>query len=103
MDTSQVLPGQECPACHRKVPKVHDKPPTKRQTRFSVAEPVGEEGLLDEMLVQWQEAVQARWPEEVGELGAAGWRYRALHFGLYALTTASPEVLDQMLPSEVGG
>lgn len=92
-----VFPGENCPSCGRKVPT--DKPPTQRQQRFAVTVPVGEEGVLDELLIQWTERVQARWPEEVGELGSTGWRYRALHFGLVTLATGP----DSILPSEVGG
>lgn len=102
MSEIEVVPGAECPACHRKVPVVHDKPPTARQTRLSVAVPVGEEGVLDELLVQWTERVQEVWPEDLGELGDKGWRYRALHYALYALATCPPEVLAQLLPAEEG-
>lgn len=97
---AEVAPGTECPTCGRKVPHVHDEPPTKRQERFTVLVPPGEEGVLEELLVLWMEKVKANWPEDPGfELGEKGWRYRALHFGM----TQIVQNADRLVPSEVGG
>lgn len=94
-----VTPGDVCPTCDRKVPHTHDKPPGPKRTRFSVAVPPGEEGILDELLVQLVEKMKGRWPDGgTMELGDQGWRYRAVH---YAITMVVMD--DRLLPSEVGG
>lgn len=99
----EVPPGEECPTCNRKMPHVHNKEPGPKQARFTVLEPPGEGGTLDELLVQLVERYQEVWPEDLGRLGDKGWRYRALHFGLYTLVTAPASVAQKLLPSEEGG
>ncbi len=101
--TENLQPGDVCPTCTRKVPHVHDKEPGPKQSRFTVLEPPGEAGTLDELMVQLVERYQEVWPEDLGRLGDKGWRYRALHFGLYTLVTAPHSVASKLLPSEEGG
>ena len=81
----ELQPGDECPECHRKIPHVHDKEPGPKQNRFTVLEPPGEGGTLDDLLVQLVERYQQVWPEDVGQLGEKGWRYRSLLFKQNAL------------------
>lgn len=100
---SSISPGCECPTCGRKVPEVHDKPPGQKQTRFTVAEPIGESGLLDELLIQLVEIYKPHWPDDLGDIGDRGWRYRALSYGLHSLVNAPPDVMARLLPSETGG
>ena len=87
---------EKCEACGRPKPTLHNKPPEKRQTRFSVAEPIGEGGLLDELLEQIVEKYQPLWADELGDIGSKAWRYRALHFALYMVATE-----PALVPSEV--
>lgn len=91
-------PGQPCPTCKRKMPTPHEGPPGPKRARFTVAIPPGEEGAIDDLLEQWAERIRQRWPEEVGELSDQGWRYRALHYGLYILSITD----DRVLPAASG-
>lgn len=100
--TAHLVPGEECPTCNRKVPHVHQKEPGPKQARFTVLEPGPEAGTLDDLLCQLVEKFQDVWPEDLGRLGDKGWRYRALHFGLYALVTAPHDVAVRLIPSEEG-
>lgn len=99
-------PGHECPACHRKVPKqASDEAAGRTRDRISVSVPVGEEGVLDDLMIQLVEKYAEEWPEDAAAaregvglvlVGERAWKYRALHFAVYAALT-----LD-IKPSEVG-
>lgn len=67
-----------------------------------IYEPHGEEGELDDLLEQMVEKYKSVWPDELSEVGSRHWRYKALHFALYSLVTASPDVASRLLPSEYG-
>lgn len=96
-----VLPGSVCPTCERKVPHVHDKSPGPKQSRFSVAVPPGEEGVLEEMLVACHERIEPIWPS-LGGLGDRGWRYRDLALILHAVSECNPGVLAALIGEEGG-
>lgn len=90
-----LTPGDECPACERKLPlPKSDEPTGAAGTRFCVTVPPGEEGVLDLLLIAVVEKYQAAWPEDAAEMragiglalvGGRRWKYRALHFALSAL------------------
>lgn len=99
---SSISPGCECPTCGRKVPEVHDKPPGQKQTRFTIAEPIGESGVLDEMLIDLVELYKPHWPDDF-DIGDRGWRYRACHLAFYTLLSMPPDMQARIVPSETGG
>ena len=73
-----------------------------KRSKVVIYEPHGEEGVLDDLLEQLVETYQEVWPDELSEVGSRHWRYKALHFALYSLTTAPPDVISRLLPSEKG-
>lgn len=98
-------PREICEACRRPLPRVAPDSPVAKRSRFSVAEPRGEEGTLEDLAIQLVERYGDAWPEDLAEqrrgvglvqVGAPGWRYRALHFAMYAALTLNIE------PSEEG-
>jgi hypothetical protein len=102
-----LTPGEDCPACHRKIPKERsDEQTGPRRERFSVSVPPGEEGVLDELLIALVEKHQEAWPADARSMrqglglelvGAQGWKYRGLHFALYAALT-----VPELAPVEEG-
>lgn len=90
----KLVPGGECPACHRQVPKVaKDAAHGRTRDRLTVTVPTGEEGVLDEMLLLLVEKYAPAWPEDaraaregvgLALVGERSWKYRALHFAVYA-------------------
>lgn len=89
-----VAPGEECPGCGRTVPKEKsDAAAGPRGERWSITVPPGEEGILEEMLVDLVEKYEEAWPlqaramrDSVGleVVGGRRWKYYALHFAVYA-------------------
>ena len=87
-------PGDDCPACHRKVPQERaDAATGARRQRVSFTVPTGEEGLIEQLEIAVVEKYQEQWPEDhaamrdgVGlvVIGASNWRFRVHHFALYA-------------------
>ena len=97
--------SERCPTCNRPL-KTHEGPTGQPRKRLSIAIPPGEEGVLDDLLIQFVERFKPRWAgadEPMPEIGERHWKYIALHHGLYTLVTASEEVAAQLLPSEIGG
>lgn len=92
-----LVPGEECPACSRLVAKEKiDAPAGKVRDRISVTAPIGEEGVLDDLMIQVVEKYSEAWPEDARSaregvglvtVGQRSWRYRVLHFALYAALT----------------
>ena len=74
-----------------------------KRSKVVIYEPHGEDGTLDELLEQLVEKYQSIWPDELSEVGSRHWRYKALHFAIYSLVTAPPDVAARLLPSEQGG
>lgn len=89
-----MVPGGVCPACSRLVPREPADAATRHAREImSVSTPRGEEGVLDGMLMQLVEKYADAWPEDaraaranvgLALVGERSWRYRALHFAVYA-------------------
>lgn len=77
-------------------------PSRPKRSKVVIYEPHGEEGELDMLLEQLVNMYKEIWPDELSEVGEKFWRYKALHFALYSLTTAPPDVAARLLPSERG-
>lgn len=86
--------AEVCPSCNRPLPKERSDSPSRRK-RFSVAVPEGEEGVLDELLIEIVERYESAVPE-FKEIGTPGWKYPPLAWALYHVVT-----LD-LKPSEEG-
>jgi hypothetical protein len=79
------------------VPKAKKDDATGRtRDRITVTVPTGEEGTLDEMLIQLVDKYADAWPEDAKSMregvglalvGERSWKYRALHFAVYAALT----------------
>jgi hypothetical protein len=70
-----------------------------------VSIPPGEEGVLEDLLIQFVERFKPRWAgqgQDIPEIGQRHWKYIALSHGLYALVTAPEDVAARLLPSEIG-
>lgn len=90
----EVAAGEECPACHRRVPqKAADDSTGPTRDRITITVPSGEEGVLDELMIKLVEKYADAWPEDARAardgvglrlVGEKSWRYRALHFAVYA-------------------
>ena len=91
-----------CSGCERPVHTVAQGPSRPKRSKVVIYEPVGEEGELEDLLTQLVERYQTIWPDILSEVGVRHWRYKALHFALYSLLTASPDVAARLLPSEKG-
>lgn len=96
--------GDVCPTCKRPVKPEHEGPAGPPRKRFSVSVPPGEDGVLDDLMIQFVERFQPAWAAgvEMPPIGARHWKYIALHHLLYSVVTASPEVAAGLLPAEVG-
>lgn len=92
-----LIPGEECPACTRLVPKEKiDSASGPVRDRISVAVPKGEEGVLDDLMIQVVEKYREAWPEDARSardgvglvlVGEKSWKFRVLHYALYAALT----------------
>jgi hypothetical protein len=88
-------PGQECPGCHRVVPKKKsDDQPGPVRNVVSVHEPKGEGGTLEALMVQVVDKYREQWPLDYASMrdgiglevvGGRSWKYHVLHFALYAV------------------
>lgn len=89
--------GADCPACHRRVPAVRkDAPTSPKRDRLAIPVPIGEEGVLEDLMIQVVEKYADAWPEDARSardgvglalVGESAWKYRVLHFALYAALT----------------
>lgn len=93
---------EKCPACGRKLPHEHEGPVPPRRERITISVPKGEEGVVDELLIQLVERYKDAWGDMPG-VGERHWKYVAIHHALYSLVTASNQALELLLPSEEGG
>jgi hypothetical protein len=95
LDHRELVPGQLCPTCQRTIPKVQsdDNPGRKRQV-VSVSVPHGEEGALEELMIQVVDKYKEAWPREYAAMrqqvglvnvGQRSWKYFVLHFALFAV------------------
>lgn len=83
-----------CETCHRPIPVAKSDDPTgPARERISITVPRGEEGVLDEMLILLVERYADAFPEDAREaregaglalVGSRAWRYRAIHFAVFA-------------------
>lgn len=98
-------PTETCPTCNRPIKPDHEGPTGPPRKRLSISIPPGEEGVLEDLLVQFVERFKPKWGDggDFPDIGERHWKYMALHHGLYALVTAPDEVADRLLPSEIGG
>lgn len=100
---------ERCPTCNRPIPaekETHEGPTGPPRKRMNIAIPPGEEGVLEDLLIQFVERFKPRWAgqeDDMPEIGQRHWKYIALHHGLYSLVTAPDEVADLLLPAEIGG
>lgn len=95
LDHLSVEPGEECPSCHRKVPvKKPDDKTGPRRSVIHVNEPKGQEGTLEDLMIQVVDKYKEQWPREYADMragigldvvGALNWRFHVLHFALYAV------------------
>lgn len=93
-----------CTNCRRPVPKVKpDAPVGPKRSKVTITEPLGEEGTFDELLIQVVDRVKADWPDQLGPVGSEFWRYKALHWLMFAFLNAPPSVQRELLPNEEGG
>ena len=96
--------AERCPTCDRPL-KTHDGPSGPPRKRLTISIPPGEEGVLEDLLIQFVERFKPKWEgdEPMPNVGDRHWKYIALHHGLYALVTAPDELADRLMPSEIGG
>lgn len=87
-------PGEECFGCHRTVPKIRaDDATGSRREVVSLSIPKGQEGVLEQMLIDIIDKYQEQWPREYAAMrqevglevvGGRSWKYHAVHFAVYA-------------------
>lgn len=89
---------EKCEKCGRPLPSEKPADPNApRRKIFSVSVPAEEMGVLDDMCEQLVAKYQERWPDELRTVGAKQWKYRAVHFAIWAALEAD------LVPSETGG
>lgn len=99
--------GQECYGCHRTVPTARsdDKPGPAREV-LSLHVPKGEEGILENMLIDLVDKYREQWPRDYAAMrqglglevvGGRSWKYYAVHFSVYAALT-----VPGLAPTEEG-
>lgn len=86
--------GDECPACHRVVPKEkRDDATGPRRSIIQLHEPKGSEGTLQELMIAVVDKYREEWPRDhaamrqnigLEVIGGRCWKYHAVHFSLYA-------------------
>jgi len=101
-----VADVEKCPTCKRPLPKERSDAPIKRRSRLTLTPPPGEEGILEDLLIQLVEKYEEAWPEDAAamregiglvDVGQPFWMYRAMHFAAYAALT------QDIVPVEAGG
>jgi hypothetical protein len=100
----RVADVERCPACNQKIKHEHEGETGPPRQRLTVSIPPGEEGVLEDLLIQFVERFKPRWEggDPMPGVGERHWKYISLHHALYALVTASDDVADRLLPSEIG-
>lgn len=98
--------AEKCPTCKRPLPKERSDAPVKRRVRITLTPPPGEEGVLEDLLIQLVEKYEEAFPEDaaamhegvgIGGIGSPFWMWRAIHFSAYSALT------QDIMPKEVGG
>jgi hypothetical protein len=89
------MTAERCPTCNRVIPQEKSDSPTgKKRDRITITVPIGEEGVLDELMIQVVEKYAEAWPDDARAardnvglelVGEGSWRFRVLHFALYAV------------------
>jgi hypothetical protein len=87
-------PGETCAVCERPFPKQKSDDATgPRREVLSISIPKGEEGELEQMLIQLVDKYQEQWPRDYAAMrqsvglevvGGRSWKYYAVHFSVYA-------------------
>jgi hypothetical protein len=97
------MSDERCPTCDRPL-KTHDGPSGPPRKRFTVSIPPGEEGVLEDLLVQFVERFKPLWEmdDPMPGVGDRHWKYVALHYGLYCLVTADGDTAQRLMPAEIG-
>lgn len=90
-------PGDDCYACNRPVPKIsRDARNGSKRSVVSIAEPKGEEGTLESLMIGVVDRFQDQWPRDFAAMrngiglevvGGRAWKYYVTHFALYAALT----------------
>jgi len=96
---------ERCPTCNQKIKHEHEGETGPARKRLTVSIPPGEEGVLEDLLIQFVERFKPRWEgdEPMPGVGERHWKYIGLHHALYSLVTAPEDVASRLLPSEIGG
>jgi len=106
------MAAAECPSCGQKIKETAttDESTRPKRAKLVISVPLGEEGVLDDLLIQFVERFKPMWDaplegsgSELPQVGDRHWKYMALHHGLYALLTADEDTAARLLPSEIGG
>jgi hypothetical protein len=95
LDHLTLEPGEECPACHRKVPKEKsDALPGPTRSVVSIHEPKGYEGTLEPLMVAVVDKFREQFPRDYEAMkaslglelvGGRSWKFFVVHFALYAV------------------
>jgi hypothetical protein len=97
---------ERCPTCNQKIKHEHEGPTGPKRSRFTVAEPPGEEGVLEDLLIQFVERLKPTWDGDgygAISVGDRTWKYRGSHAGFYAMATAPQDSFDRLFAMETGG
>lgn len=95
--------AERCPTCDRPI-STHEGPSGPPRKRLTISIPPGEEGVLEDLMIQFVEKFRPAWEmdEPMPNVGERHWKYISLHYALYSLVTAPPELSAQLMPSEIG-
>lgn len=89
-------PGEICDGCGRRVPKKRaDAKTGPPRGRVTISVPAGEEGVLDELMIEVAEKFAEAWPEDAASarehgvyvlpVGERAWQFRVVAFALIAV------------------
>lgn len=97
---------ERCPTCNQKIKHEHEGPSRAPRQKFTISIPPGEEGVLDDLFIQFVERLQPVWDGDghgAISVGSRTWKYRGANAGLYALVTAPQDVFERLFAMEEGG
>jgi hypothetical protein len=102
-----LTPGEQCPACDRKIPQEKSDDATRpKRSRITITVPLGMEGVLEDLWIQVVEKYGEQWPANLNaarqgiglaQVGERSWQWDVAHF-----CGAAVLMVPGLAPSEEG-
>lgn len=91
---------ETCSECGRPLPHEPSDAPVRKRSIVAISEPKGEEGTLVDLMEQVAVLYGAAGLRPPGE---PTWKYGVVHFALFSVLQAPPDIRERLIPSEEGG